>query len=63
MDTGDAMKAYIIIYHKHYTMLPDLVNELITQGYQPVGGPFIGPNNELGQALVLTPKSKSKEIK
>lgn len=63
MDTRNALKPYFIVYHKHYTMLDDLVCKFISQGYQPVGGPFIGPNNELGQALVLTPKTKSKEIK
>jgi hypothetical protein len=57
------MKPYIIVYHKHFTMLDDLVNDYVAMGYQPVGGPFIGLNNELGQAMFRATIVKPKFTK
>lgn len=53
MDTRNAMKYIVVsVYHSH--TFEQAVNEKITEGYLPVGGPFIDLNNKLSQAMLLS---------
>jgi hypothetical protein len=47
------MKEYIIVNVKHFPELEKVVNEMMKLGY-PIGNPYIAPDQQLSQAMILT---------
>lgn len=52
---------YINVRVKQYTDLDFVVSEMMGRGYEPVGAPYIGPDNQLTQAMIFPHKS-NKDI-
>ena len=48
------MKEYIIVNVKHFPELEKVVNEMMKLGYTPIGNPYIAPDQQLSQAMILT---------
>jgi hypothetical protein len=48
------MKEYIIVNVKHFPELEKAVNEMMKLGYTPIGNPYIAPDQQLSQAMILT---------
>lgn len=56
------MNNYINIRVKQYTDLDFVVSEMMGRGYEPIGSPYLGPDNQLTQAMIYVKKTNRQVL-